>query len=411
MKNFFEKRYIQVILLLAMFVLGYFIGQTNNDSLGQIKLNHTESPEWQLKTEELKKEVDMSLFWDTWQLLEEKYVDSNELDEQDMIYGAIKGMVNSLNDPYSLFMTPEETMQFLQDMEGSFEGIGAEVGIRGGVLTIIAPLRGMPAEKAGLRAGDKVIKVDETLTADLTLDQAVRLIRGPRGTQVVLTVVRTDNGLDTHEIIITRAKIDIPSVEWEIKQGNIAYISLSQFSEDTEKEFKKISKNIINSNANKIILDLRNNPGGYLNVAIDLAGYFLPKDYLVVTEDYGGKTENLEHKTSGKGELQNYDIVILINQGSASASEILAGAIQEHRGVKLIGKKTFGKGSVQELSSLKNDSALRVTVAKWLLPSGINIHEQGIDPDIEIEITPDDYDKNKDPQLEKAINILQSMDK
>lgn len=414
MKNFLEKRYVQIVLLLAMFVLGYFLGQANNASLDQAKLGQLgqqTSLEWQVKTEELEQNTDMSLFWDTWQLLEKKYVDSKELNQQNMVYGAIKGLVGSLDDPYSLFMTPEETKQFLQDMEGSFEGIGAEVGIRNNVLTIIAPLKGMPAEKAGLRAGDRVIKIDNTLTSDLTLDQAVRLIRGPRSTQVVLTVVRSNNGLDTHKITITRAKIDIPSVDWELKEQNIAYINLSQFSEDTEKEFKKISKEIIASNAKQIILDLRNNPGGYLNVAIKLAGYFLPKNYVVVTEDYGDKAENKEHRTSGKGELKDYETVILVNQGSASASEILAGALHEHRNIQLIGEKTFGKGSVQELSSLQNNSALRITVAKWLLPNGINIHEQGIEPDIKVEITQEDYDKNQDPQLEKAIGILQNINK
>ena len=400
MKYWIQKKYKFIIILLVIFAVGYALGQ--KDAQDAIPLTQT-----LIKQEPGVQKVDFSLFWDTWRIVEEKYAEKESLDKQNMVYGAIKGLVSSLKDPYSLFMDPKETAQFLEDMQGTFEGIGAEVGIRGGILTIIAPLKGLPAEEAGLRAGDKIIRIDNTLTNELTLDMAVRMIRGDKGTDVVLTVVRGNNGIDTREITITRDRIDVPSVEWELKKEGIAYINLSQFSEDTEAEFKKISQEIIASNANKIILDLRNNPGGYLDTSIKIANYFLAENSLVAIEDFGGKKQNTEHRTRGKNnDLIDYQLVVLINQGSASASEILAGALRELRHVKLIGEKTFGKGSVQELTTLKYQSALRLTVAKWLTPNGINIHEQGLEPDIKIEILEEDWENERDPQLEEAIKFF-----
>ena len=400
MKSWIQKNYKIIIFFLIIFAIGYALGQ--KDAKNAIPLTQT-----LIKQEPGVQKVDFSLFWDTWEILEEKYAEKENLNKQDMVYGAIKGLVASLEDPYSLFMDPRETAQFLEDMQGTFEGIGAEVGIRDSILTIIAPLKGMPAEKAGLRSGDKVIRIDETLTNEMTLDQAVRLIRGPKGTEVILTVVRGENGIDTHEIKITRARIDVPSVELELKEEEkIAYINLSQFSEDTEKEFKKINQEIIASNADKIILDLRNNPGGYLDIAVRIAGYFLPKDSLVAIEDFGGQKQNVEYRTLQKGSLKDYPLVVLVNQGSASASEILAGALRELRDIKLIGEKTFGKGSVQELTSLGGQSSLRLTVAKWLTPHGMNIHEQGLEPDIKVEMTEQDWENNRDPQMEEGIKVL-----
>jgi len=374
-----NKKYLLVIILI-IFVFGYWLGNSEK----QEKIINQE-------------EVDMSLFWDTWALVKEKYVD--QADNQDLIYGAIKGMVRALNDPYSGFMTPEENKQFLEDMQGSFEGIGAEIGIRHGVLTIIAPLEDMPAEKAGLKAGDKVIKVNDELTIEMTLDDAVRKIRGPKNTPVNLTVLR--NG-ESKEITITRGKIDVKSVKLEFKQ-DIALIDLNSFLQDTSYEFSLAAAQILLSQPRAVILDLRNNPGGFLDVAVEIAGWFVNREEVVAIEDFGDD-EQKQHKAFGNSRLKNYPIVVLVNKGSASGSEILAGALRDLRGVQLIGEKTFGKGSVQTLENLKDKSSLRISIAKWLTPNGYCIHEKGLEPDIEILDDPET--ENIDEQLEKGIQVL-----
>jgi len=379
-----NKKYLLIIFLIV-FVFGYYLGQT-------------EKPLLKPAPSEKSEKVDMSLFWETWDLIKEKYVE--QVNDQDLIYGAIKGMVSGLKDPYSVFMTPEENKQFMQDMQGSFEGIGAEIGIRDGVLTIIAPLEGTPAEEAGLKAGDKVIKVDDKLTAEMTLDQAVRLIRGPKGTTVALTVLR--NG-ETQEIKIIRNQIDIKSVKLEQKENNIAYIDINGFLQDTSREFTIASAQVLILKPKGIILDLRNNPGGYLDQAVEVTGWFVDKGEVVAIEEFGNG-ERTEHKAFGNASLKNYPLVVLVNQGSASGSEILAGALRDLRSIKLIGEKTFGKGSVQELENLENKSSLRITIAKWLTPDGYSIHEKGLEPDIAVSDDPKTEDI--DEQLEEAMKIL-----
>lgn len=351
-------------------------------------------------------EVDFSLFWETWAELEDKFADKSKIDKQEMVYGAIDGMVKSLGDPYTAFMDPKETERFNTDISGSFEGIGAEIGIRNNMATIIAPLPGTPAEKAGLRSGDKVLKVGDAITADLTLDEVVDLIRGPKGTAVKLTIMRGDSSAP-EAIEITRGKIDVPSLRSEMGDDKIGIIHFYQFSEDANKEFKKAANEIISGGAKGLIIDLRNNPGGYLNSSVDIASLFVEKGKIVVSEEYadGSKTD---HKAEGGDILNRFPTVVLINEGSASASEIVAGALKDNNGIKLVGKKTFGKGSVQQLEPLKGGSSLKVTVAKWLTPSGICINSEGIKPDIEVEFTEEDYDSGRDPQMDKAKEILAS---
>ncbi len=353
-------------------------------------------------------EIDFSLLWQTLHELEEKFVNKSALDIQKMIYGAISGMVKSLEDPYTVFLNPEDTKRFSDDIKGSFEGVGMEISIRKGQLQVIAPLEGTPAQKAGLRAGDKIIKVDDTLTIDLTIDEAVNLIRGEKGTEVILTIYRQD-WENTREIKIIRGIIEIPSLKWEIKDDNIAYLQLYQFSEKANFDFREAAIEILASPCKKIILDLRNNPGGYLEVAQNIAGWFLEKEKIVVIEDFGGKQEQQIYKANGTASLAEYPIVILINQGSASASEILAGALRDNRDILLVGEKSFGKGSVQELKMLKGDSSLKVTIAKWLTPKGESITDKGLEPDVEVEITEEDYTEERDPQLDKAIEIIKSL--
>jgi len=348
--------------------------------------------------------TDFSLFWEAWNTLEKQFVDSAKIDYKKMLFGATSGMVSSLKDPYTIFMPPEETKIFKEDVSGEFQGVGIEIGIKNNVLTVIAPLEGTPAERAGLRPGDKIVEINGTSTDGMATEEAVKIIRGPRGTEVTLTILR-DGWEEVKEFKIIRDVIEVPSLKWEMKNGGIAYIKIYSFSEAARWAFKKAALEVINSSAQKIVLDLRNNPGGYLEVAQDIAGWFLEDGQIVTVEDFGGKAENIEYKSNGPSSLVSYPIVILINQGSASASEILAGALRDNRGIKLIGEKSFGKGSVQELKEL-SEGSLKITIARWLTPNGDLIAEKGLAPDIEIKITEEDRDKEKDPQLEKAIEIL-----
>ena len=351
--------------------------------------------------------VDFSLFWEAWKALEKNFVDQSKMDYQKMLYGAISGMVSSLKDPYTVFLPPEDAKIFKEDVSGEFSGVGMEIGIRRGELTVIAPLEGTPAQRAGLRAGDKIVKIDDTFTADLTADEAVKLIRGVKGTKVTLTIFREDWS-QTKEFEIIRDVIEVPSLKWAMKEGKIAHLNLYQFSETATGAFDQAAVEILASPADSIILDLRDNPGGYLEVAQDIAGWFLKRGELVTIEDFGGSAESQEYRTSGSGQLSAYPLVVLINQGSASGSEILAGALKDNRGVKLVGVQSFGKGSVQTLKELKQGS-LKVTVAKWLTPKGTLIDKEGLKPDVEIELTEEDIDEGKDPQLDKAIEIIKGL--
>lgn len=359
------------------------------------------------KEDDKPQDVDFGLFWDVWHNVETSFVDKTKMDKKAMVYGAISGMVKSLKDPYTVFMAPEEAKKFKDDVSGSFEGIGAEIGIRKDILTIISPLKDSPAEKAGLRAGDKVLKIDDTLTSDLTVDEAVTLIRGPKGTEVILYITR-DGFEKAKEIKITRGVITIPTAKFEMKEGNIAYIALYHFYGNSSIELRSALRDALLSGAQGLVLDLRNNPGGLLDMSIDIASIFLPEGKIVVTEDYGNGTK-YEHKSYGPAVLKDFPMVVLVNEGSASASEILAGALRDVRGVKLIGQKTFGKGSVQRLEDLEEGASLKVTIAKWFTPNGYSISDGGLKPDVEVEMTDEDFEKNKDPQLEKALSVISNL--
>lgn len=353
-------------------------------------------------------EIDFSLFWQAWKTLEEKFAEPEKLNIQQMIYGAVSGMVKSLEDPYTVFLDPEETKKFEEDVKGVFEGVGMEIGMKKGELLIIAPLEGTPAMEAGLLAGDKIIKIGDIFTRDITIDEAVTLIRGPKATEVVLTIMR-EGWEKPKEFKVKRAVIEIPSLKWELKDQDIAYLKLYHFSETARFDFRKAALEIISSPAKKIVLDLRNNPGGYLEVAQEIAGWFLKRGQIVAIEDFGEAKGSKEYKAEGPEKLLNYPVVVLINQGSASGSEILAAALRDNRGVKIIGEKSFGKGSVQELERLRGGSSLKITVAKWLTPKGELITDVGLEPDVIIEMTEEDYEQGRDPQLDKAIEIIKNL--
>ncbi|MDI6591407.1 MAG: S41 family peptidase [Patescibacteria group bacterium] len=376
-----------LIFILTDFGLGFYLGKT------QCKICPPE-------------EIDFSLFWEAYHKLQEKFVSPEKLDVQKMIYGAISGMVKSLNDPYTIFLNPEETKEFLKSIKGEvFEGVGMEIGIRKGQLQVIAPLEGTPAQKAGLRTGDKIIKINDTLTAEITIEEAVSLIRGPKGTEVTLTILR-EGWQEPKEFKIKRAMIKVPTLKKELKDENIVYLKLYQFSEELSSDFGKAAIEILDSPAQKIVLDLRNNPGGLLEEAEAISGWFLERGQTVVIVE-GKKRE--EHKAEGNERFVDYPIVVLINQGTASGAEILAAALRDNRGAIIIGETSFGKGLVQEPERLRDGSILKITTAKWLTPKGQSITGVGIEPDILVEMTEKDYEEGRDPQLEKAIEVIKEL--
>lgn len=415
-----NRKLLIIILIFALsagFASGIFFERSDSDKANPIKT---------LINRDLGKPdyVDFSLFWDTWNSLHNKYVDENKLDTNKLLYGAIQGMVNSVGDPYTVFFEPPESKKFQEEISGSFGGIGIEIGKRNNTLTVIAPIKDTPAFKAGLQAGDKILRIDTKSTADLSIEEAVNLIRGKRGTPVVLTI--SSNGSDTRDVEVIRDTIKIPTVEWTMLEHpptgggkKIAYLQLFTFNQNADSEFQKGAQEILKSGADRLILDLRNNPGGLLDSAVNLSGWFLDKDQIVTVESFRDGSRN-EFKSSGNGSLKIYPTIILINNGSASASEILAGALHDNRGVRLVGEKTFGKGSVQELEKFKDGSSLKVTVAKWLTPNGISISDAGIEPDVKVELpkeNPPSGGENgefefelgtpgKDPQLDKALELL-----
>ena len=352
--------------------------------------------------------VDFSLFWDSWVQIREKYAKSASLNPQDLVYGAIRGMVASLQDPYTVFMDPKEAKMFLDDVTGSFEGVGMEIGLKKNILMVIAPLEGTPAQKAGIRAGDMILKIGDKNTDGLSTEEAVALIRGPKGSVVKLLIMRS-SWEQPKDIEITRAVIEVPSLKWEMKEGDIAYVRIFQFSEKAGDDFQKAAAEIEKSSAKKIVVDLRNNPGGYLEIAQYIGGWFLERGQVVVTEDFAAQGKKQEYLSQGPSKLLRYPVVVLMNEGSASASEILAGALRDNRGAQLVGTKSFGKGSVQELQNLRDGSSLKITVANWLTPKGMVINGQGLEPDVKVELGETDLEQEKDAQLDKAIEIAKGL--
>ncbi|EKE19165.1 MAG: hypothetical protein ACD_9C00114G0001 [uncultured bacterium] len=400
------RYYLQILAVLfvaaGIFWAGFEKGKNTQQASQPIPI---ESADFKNKNQGADTSIDFSLFWNVWDLLKSKYVDSEKLDARKLYYGAINGMMQATGDPYTNFLSPEENKKFGEDISGNFEGIGAELGIKNGILTIVAPLHGAPAEKAGLRSGDKIIKIDGKEASDMTIEEAVDNIRGKKGTSVTLTIFRDGND-DTQDISIERGVINVKSVTLEFKENNIANIKITRFGDDTNKGFADAISKVRSQKSKGLIIDLRNNPGGYLESSIVIASKLLPKDKIVVIEESGDKSQKKMY-TRGGDLGSEIETVVLINEGSASASEILAGALKDNRSnVTLVGKKSFGKGSVQEFIELSQGTAAKITVARWLTPNGTQINEQGIKPDNEVEFSNDDYDNNRDPQLEAALNIL-----
>lgn len=353
--------------------------------------------------------VDLGEFWRVWNLMEEKYVSGTStgaVSVEERLQGAIDGLVDSYDDPYSVYMPPVDAAAFEENISGNFSGVGMEVGIRDDVLTVIAPLPDTPAERAGIIAGDIIVRIDDDSTENMSIDEAVGLIRGEKGTEVVLTVYR-EGEIEFKEIPVVRDTILIPTIKTEVR-GDVFVISLFNFNAIAELKMQEALREYVLSGADKMVIDLRGNPGGFLQSAVSIAGYFLPAGKVVVRENFGGDIDEQVFRSSGKS-LKSYspeEIVVLIDGGSASASEILAGALQEHGVATLIGQTTFGKGSVQELVELPDGSSLKVTVARWLTPNGQSISDGGLAPDYEVIRTPQQRIDDVDPQLEAALAWL-----
>lgn len=393
-KNLFLATF-SIVLVLGIFGVGFYIGNESHAN-NSANLNAQSS-------------ADLEDFWKVWTLIEEKYVPSSEeknATDEEKIQGAIQGLVASLGDSYSRFLIPEENAEFNESISGNFSGLGMEIDLKEGLVTVIAPLKDSPAEKAGIRAGDIILKIDEKPTADLSLDEAVDLIRGERGTTVELIIARVGEP-GSMSIKVVRDNIKIPTLDYELRKDGIFVISLFNFSQGVENDFRKALREFVLSKSDKLIVDLRGNPGGYLDAAVDITSWFLPTGKIVVQEDFGKNVAPKVFRSKGYNIFSsNLNMIVLVDGGSASASEIVAGALKEHGVAKILGEKTYGKGSVQELIPISSDTSLKLTIARWLTPNGVSISESGLEPDIKIEQTKEDKLNDVDTQLEEAVKLL-----
>ncbi len=356
-------------------------------------------------------DVNMSEFWRVWEILDNKFTTTatTTLTNEEKLRGAIDGLVDAYGDPYTVFLPPVDTQALNQDISGNFSGVGMEVGIRDGVIAVIAPLPETPAERAGIVAGDIVVLIDGKSTDGMRVDEAVRLIRGEKGTTVTLTIFRQGD-TEVREIAMVRDTINVPTVT-TTKDGEVFIVALHSFNELSEAKMQEALREFVRSGATNMVLDLRGNPGGLLQSAVAIAGFFLPTGKVIVRESFGDNEEEKLYRSQGRT-LRSFapkDLVVLIDGGSASASEILAGALKAHGVATLMGATTFGKGSVQELIQLPSGASVKVTVARWLTPEGVSISEGGLAPDIAIARTPQQVVEGVDPQKAAALNFLRGL--
>jgi len=399
-----KERYTQILvsILIAgiLFSIGFYAGKKNSQSNIPTQILNATTTE----------SVDLAPFWKAWSLLDEKFSPASSttaaITSQDKIWGAIQGLASSYGDPYTVFFPPVESKSFEEEISGAFGGVGMEMGVADDMLTVIAPLKGTPAAAAGVLAGDKVIMIGDKSALKMSTDEAIKLIKGDPGTPVTITFGR--KGVkDPIVKTLVRALIEIPTVDTKLLPSNVFVISLYSFSETSPNLFRGALRKFVESGSDKLVLDLRNNPGGYLEAALDMASWFLPTGKTVVTENFGTKAEPNIYRSKGYNIFTDkLKFVILVNEGSASASEILAGALREYNKATLIGERTFGKGSVQELVPLTSDTSLKITVAHWFTPLGKSISNGGLTPDIEVKLTPENTKNSADPQMAAAVKYL-----
>ena len=417
---------IAVALLLLAGEVGYWLGnngvKVRGSKLEVQSLINSETPSE-------KQNIDFSLFWEVWDRLEKTYLEKGDVNPEKMVYGAISGMTAALGDPYTVFLPPSDNKSSKEDLNGSFEGVGIQLGYKDGdKLVVVAPLKDLPADKAGVKSGDLILHIKDeqkdidTDTIGMSLPEADKIIRGLKGNVVTLTLFH-EGDKEPYSVDLTRDTITVPSVEvkfgrlndegkWEESQeGNVAvWLRLYRFGELTDDQWDEAVREVLskcgsqgNFNCEGIVLDVRNNPGGFLDAAVNLAGEFLDNNLLVVKQE-NSDFSNQDYNVKRIGRLTKVPLVVLVNRGSASASEILAGALRDHGRAKIVGEKSFGKGTIQEAVDLREGSGLHVTVAKWLLPAGDWIHEKGIVPDIQVGY--DESDEARDLQLERAVEEL-----
>jgi len=391
---------LTLVLVGSSFSTGWFLGKQQGIRSvvpeGEGRVTNQDLP-----PASASEDVDFGQFWDVWNLVKENYY-RQPVSDKDLFYGALAGMVEGAGDPYTVYFDPDQAQDFQDALSGTFSGIGAEIGLRDEMLVVVAPLEDSPAQRAGILAGDTIWAIDGTETSGMSVEEAVTMIRGEVGTQVTLTVSH-DGIAEATDIVITRDTITIDSVKWEISEDGIATVSLYEFNGDTSALFNEAMNDLLSKNARGIILDLRSNPGGLLSTAIDVASAWVGYQPVVLE-----KEQDDTHSFSGVSapRLQGIPTVVLVDGGSASASEIVAGALQDYGLATLVGTQTFGKGSVQDYRSLADGSAVKITIAQWYTPNGRTIHEVGITPDTIVEYTKKDADAKRDPQKEKALEIL-----
>ncbi len=387
------------IATIAIFATGFIFG----------KKLESEKISTEINTSAEYSDVDLTPLWKAWKLLDEKFVPATTtkiFTKEDHIWGIVNGLTESYGDPHTVFFPPQKAQSFEEEISGSFGGIGVEIGIRDGILTVISPLKDTPGDKAGLLPGDLIVEVNGESTRNMTIDDAVNKIRGEIGTEVVLTIARKGEN-EFLSVPIVRGKIEIPTIDSEMRDDGVFVISLYNFGGTATQEMRNTLREFIKSGSKKLVLDLRGNPGGYLEAAVDMASWFLPLGKTIVIEDYGKEKEKIVHRSKGYNIIgDDYEVAILINGGSASASEILAGALKEHGRAVLVGEKSYGKGSVQELMNVTDNTTIKITIARWLTPNGNSISHNGLTPDIEVKMTMEDIKEEKDPQLDAAVTYL-----
>lgn len=409
--NRFYLNIITAFVVLALiggaFFFGIYLGYENRPAVDKVTSVFN-------KTEGQPPEVDFSPFWQAWKILEDRYVDTNgtttkKISNEDRVWGAIAGLAKSLGDPYTIFLPPEDKKRFDEDISGNFSGVGMEVGMRDGFLVVVAPLPNTPAKRAGILAGDKIIKIDNEFTTNMNITEAVQNIRGEKGTAVVLTMLRGDNNEEL-KFEVVRDTITIPTIETNLLPEGVFVIRLFNFSANAPELFREALDEFIDSGTDKLIVDLRGNPGGFLDASVHISSWFLASDEVVVREMRGQANDEKTHRSLGFNIFTDQlKMAVLVDRGSASASEIVAGALADNGKAILIGEQTFGKGSVQELVPVTKDTSIKVTIARWFTPAGTSISEGGLTPDILVEVTEEDIESGNDPFIEKAVGYLLSL--